>query len=80
MTRAYWPLFVAALLAGASQAAPYPNVYGAPPEVLRGTDWYRQCLRVKNEKPVAPVANSDDKRCDAGALYYDTLNLPSTLR
>ncbi len=60
MTRAYWPLLFAGLLAGASQAAPYPNVYGAPPEVLRSTDWYRQCLRVKNEKPVPPalVANS----------------------
>jgi uncharacterized protein YecT (DUF1311 family) len=84
MTRAYrlpyWPLLFAGLLAGASQAAPYPNVYGAPPEVLRSTDWYRQCLRVKNEKPVPPVANSDDKRCDAGALYYDTLNLPDATK
>ena len=79
MSRAYWPLLFAALLAGASQAAPYPNVYGAPPEVLRNADWYRQCLRVKNEKPVRPVLDAKsgaDKRCDAGALYYETLNLP----
>lgn len=73
-----WPLLLAGLLAGASQAAPYPNVYGAPPEVLRGTDWYRQCLRVKNERPAPPPVEekNGNPRCDAGALYYDTLNLP----
>lgn len=74
----YWPCLFAGLLAGASQAAPYPNVYGAPPEVLRGTDWYRQCLRVKNEKPAPPPADGKNGNppCDAGVLYYDTLNLP----
>lgn len=80
MSRAYWPFLVAGLLAGAAQAAPYPNVYGAPPEVLRGSDWYRQCLRVAGHKlprehqPAAGPANGD--ACDAGALYYDALNLP----
>lgn len=78
MLRAYWPLLLASLLAGAAQAAPYPNVYGAPPEVLRSTDWYRQCLRVKNEKPARqlPAARVESGRCDASALYYDTLNQP----
>lgn len=77
MSRAYWPLLLAGLFIGAAQAAPYPNVYGAPPEVLRGTDWYRQCLRVKSEKPARalPDARSANGRCDASALYYDTLNL-----
>ena len=76
MPRAYWPLLLASLLGGAAQAAPYPNVYGAPPEVLRSTDWYRQCLRVKNDKPARPVVDAvAGGRCDASALYYDTLNL-----
>jgi uncharacterized protein YecT (DUF1311 family) len=72
-------LLLASLLGGAAQAAPYPNVYGAPPEVLRSTDWYRQCLRVKNEKPARPMAVAKAGArgpCDASALYYDTLNLP----
>jgi uncharacterized protein YecT (DUF1311 family) len=54
-------------------------VYGAPPEVLRGTDWYRQCLRVKNEKPARQVLDNTSRekgRCDPAALYYDTLNQP----
>lgn len=73
------PLLLAMLLAaGAAGAAPYPNVYGAPPEVLRSTDWYRQCLRVREAR--APrqhlPAAGQSGRCDAQALYYDTLNLP----
>lgn len=78
MPRAYWPLLLASLLGGLAQAAPYPNVYGAPPEVLRSTDWYRHCLRVKDEKPTRQMldTSADAKgRCDASALYYDTLNL-----
>ncbi|MFC5459828.1 lysozyme inhibitor LprI family protein [Massilia niabensis] len=84
MSRAYWsrhwPFLAAGLLAGAVQAAPYPNVYGAPPEVLRSTDWYRQCLRVAGHKlprehqPAARPGKSEP--CDAGALYYDALNAP----
>jgi len=78
MSPVSWSLVVATLLAGAAGAAPYPNVYGAPPEVLRNADWYRQCLRVKHEKPL-PVAldaaAGAGARCDAAALYYDTLNL-----
>lgn len=73
------PLLLALLLAaGAAGAAPYPNVYGAPPEVLRSTDWYRQCLRVRDARPPRqhlPAAGQSG-RCDAQALYYDTLNLP----
>ena len=78
MPRAYWPLLLASLLAGAVQAAPYPNVYGAPPEVLRSTDWYRECLRVKHHKPrqMPEVRVGENGRCDASAMYYDTLNLP----
>jgi uncharacterized protein YecT (DUF1311 family) len=80
MSRAYWPFLLAGLLAGTAQAAPYPNVYGAPPEVLRGTDWYRQCLRVTGHKlpreAQAAVRGGDAGHCDAGALYYDALNLP----
>ena len=79
MSRAYWSFLLAGLLAGAVQAAPYPNVYGAPPEVLRGADWYRQCLRVAGQKlpreAQVAAARSEAGRCDAGALYYDTLNL-----
>jgi hypothetical protein len=79
MSRAYWPFLLAGLLAGTAQAAPYPNVYGAPPEVLRGTDWYRQCLRVAGHKlprgAQAAAQAGDVGRCDAGALYYDALNL-----
>lgn len=73
------PLLMAGLLAGAAQAAPYPNVYGAPPEVLRATDWYRHCLRVKNERPARPLPEARPgagKHCNAGALYHETLNLP----
>lgn len=79
MSRAYWPFLVATLLAGAAQAAPYPNVYGAPPEVLRGSDWYRQCLRVARHtlpREHQTAAAGKGEACDAGALYYDTLNLP----
>lgn len=80
MSHAYWPVLVAALLAGAAQAAPYPNVYGAPPEVLRGTEWYRQCLRVAGQKMPREQQDAaragDGGRCDAAALYYDTLNRP----
>ena len=78
MPRAYWPYLFASLLGGAAQAATYPNVYGAPPEVLRSTDWYRQCLRVKNEKPrqAPPAASGAKGSCDASAMYYDTLNQP----
>jgi len=79
MSRAYWPFLLAGLLGSTVQAAPYPNVYGAPPEVLRGTDWYRQCLRVKNEKPARQVLDNkarEQGRCDPAALYYDTLNQP----
>jgi uncharacterized protein YecT (DUF1311 family) len=79
MSRAYWSFLLAGLLGSTVQAAPYPNVYGAPPEVLRSTDWYRQCLRVKNEKPVRPlpdIKTGEKGRCDPAALYYDTLNLP----
>jgi hypothetical protein len=82
MTHASWPLLLALLLAlllgGANAAAaPYPNVYGAPPEVLRGSDWYRQCLRVRAEKPrQPPPATTESGRCDASALYYDTLGAP----
>lgn len=77
MPRAYWPLLLASLFAGAAQAAPYPNVYGAPPEVLRSTDWYRQCLRVKNEKPrqALDLKTGTSGRCDASALYYDTRSM-----
>lgn len=78
MSRAYWPFLAAGLLAGAVQAAPYPNVYGAPPEVLRGSDWYRQCLRVAGHKlprEHQPARAVNGERCDAGALYYDALNL-----
>ncbi|KQQ88594.1 hypothetical protein ASF77_13165 [Massilia sp. Leaf139] len=64
------------LLIGAVQAAPYPNVYGAPPEALRSSDWYRQCLRVKHLKPAPADQSAAKGRCDASALYYDTLNLP----
>jgi uncharacterized protein YecT (DUF1311 family) len=79
MSRAYWPLLLASLLGSTVQAAPYPNVYGAPPEVLRGTDWYRQCLRVKNKNPARQLVEAraaDKGPCDAAGLYYDTLNLP----
>jgi len=73
MRHASW--FLALLLAaGNAAAAPYPNVYGAPPEVLRGSDWYRQCLRVRNEQPRTPPPKAEPGRCDASALYYDTLN------
>ena len=75
----YWPLLLAGVCGGAAQAAPYPNVYGAPPEVLRSTDWYRHCLRVRNQQPARmPVENKvgEKGRCDAAGLYYDTLNLP----
>lgn len=77
MTHASWPLLLALLLSSANAAAPYPNVYGAPPEVLRGSDWYRQCLRVRAEKPrQPPPAATESGRCDASALYYDTLGAP----
>jgi uncharacterized protein YecT (DUF1311 family) len=82
MTRAcwfrYWPLLLAGVFGSAALAAPYPNVYGAPPEVLRSTDWYRQCLRVKHQQPRSQAAATragDKGRCDAAGLYYDTLNL-----
>jgi uncharacterized protein YecT (DUF1311 family) len=77
MSRAYWSLLLAGLLGSTVQAAPYPNVYGAPPEVLRGSDWYRQCLRVKDQKPARQVvdARGENGRCDAAGLYYETLNL-----
>ncbi|HBF50127.1 MAG TPA: hypothetical protein DDX04_06840 [Massilia sp.] len=76
MTQAHWPWWLALLLAaGSAAAAPYPNVYGAPPEVLRGSDWYRQCLRMRDEKPrQPPPAKADSARCDASTLYYDTLH------
>lgn len=79
MLHATRPLLLALLLAaGAAAAAPYPNVYGAPPEVLRASDWYRQCLRVREARPPRQhlPAQSEGGRCDASALYYDTLNLP----
>ena len=77
MTHAPWPLLLALfLIAGSAAAAPYPNVYGAPPEVLRGSDWYRQCLRVRAEKPRQPPSRAESGRCDASTLYYDTLNAP----
>ncbi|MEN3277541.1 MAG: hypothetical protein V7631_3331 [Massilia sp.] len=80
MSRAYWRFLVVGLLTGTVQAAPYPNVYGAPPEVLRGSDWYRQCVRVAGKKlprEQQPAARAGDGgRCDAAALYYDTLNQP----
>ena len=72
-------LLLASLLAGPALAAPYPNVYGAPPEALRGTDWYRQCLRVRGldmPRQHLPARRSDGERCDAATLYYDTLQLP----
>lgn len=79
MRHATRPLLLALLLAaGAAAAAPYPNVYGAPPEVLRSTDWFRQCLRVRDARlprQHLPAAGQSG-RCDAQALYYDTLNLP----
>ena len=76
MTQAHWPWWPALLLAAGSAAAvPYPNVYGAPPEALRGSDWYRQCLRVREEKPrQPPPAKAESARCDASTLYYDTLH------
>ncbi|QNA87441.1 DUF1311 domain-containing protein [Massilia sp. Dwa41.01b] len=83
MSRAYrLPLLVsvlASLLADPALAAPYPNVYGAPPEVMRGADWYRQCMRVRAlsmPREHAPRGQADGKRCDAASLYYDTLNMP----
>lgn len=78
MTKDHSPLLLALfLIAGSATAAPYPNVYGAPPEVLRGSDWYRQCLRVRAEKPrQPPPASAESGRCDTSALYYDTLNAP----
>lgn len=79
MSRAYWPFLVAGLLAGSAQAAPYPNVYGAPPEVLRASDWYRQCLRVARHplpREHQAAAAGKGEACDAGALYHDALNLP----
>jgi len=88
MSRAYrlpllFPL-LAILLAGAAQAAPYPNVYGAPPEVMRNSDWYRQCQRVRKvnmPRQHEPAASSGEGRqCDAAALYYDTLNLSDASR
>ena len=78
MSHAIRPLLLALLLAtGAAAAAPYPNVYGAPPEVLRPADWYRQCLRVRNARPPLQhqPAGKEGGRCDASALYYDTLNM-----
>ena len=70
-------LFLLAGLLGASvQAAPYPNVYGAPHEVLRSTDWYRQCLRVKQQTPRQPLSDPGTGRCDAAGLYYDTASQP----
>ena len=83
MTHAIRPLLLALLLAAdaaaVAAAAPYPNVYGAPPEVLRSTDWYRQCLRVRNVKPPLQQqpASKESGRCDASTLYYDTLNMGS---
>ena len=44
--------------------------------MLRSADWYRQCLRVKNEKPrqvLEPRANANG-RCDASVMYCDTLD------
>jgi uncharacterized protein YecT (DUF1311 family) len=82
MPRAIWPLLLTSLLASllgaAAQAAPYPNVYGSPPEVLRSSDWFRQCLRVKNEQPrqMVDTRAGAGARCDASTLYYDTLNQP----
>ena len=78
MTTVAFPMLLALVLAtGSAAAAPYPNVYGAPPEVLRGSDWYRQCLRVRADKPrQPPQASTESGRCDASALYYDTLNTP----
>jgi hypothetical protein len=78
MFPAYWPFLLAAFIGSTVQAAPYPNVYGAPPEVLRGSDWYRQCLRVKNQQPARPVVagKGENGRCDAAGLYYETVNLP----
>jgi len=78
MTTVAFPMLLALVLAtGSAAAAPYPNVYGAPPEVLRGSDWYRQCLRVRADKPrQPPPASAESGRCDASALYYDTLNAP----
>lgn len=79
MSHAIRPLLLALLLAAeAAAVAPYPNVYGAPPEVLRSADWYRQCLRVRDAKPPRQhqPARAESGRCDASALYYDTLNLP----
>jgi len=78
MTHASWPLLTALLLGAVdAAAAPYPNVYGAPPEVLHGSDWYRRCLRVRAEKPrQPPPAEASAGRCDASALYYDTLDSP----
>jgi len=84
MKHAHRSLLPALLMAAAATitsaaAAPYPNVYGAPPEVLRGSDWYRQCLRVKNEQLPRQhrPAGADAGRCDASALYYDALNAPN---
>ncbi|MFC3460428.1 lysozyme inhibitor LprI family protein [Massilia haematophila] len=79
MPHAIRPLLLALLLAAeAAAAAPYPNVYGAPPEVLRSTDWYRQCLRVRDAQLPRQhqPAPAESERCDASALYYDTLHLP----
>jgi len=64
------------LLACNACAALYPNVYGAPKEeVLRKSDWYRQCLRVQAYKPPPKdLVRRGAERCDAAKLYYDTQN------
>ncbi len=80
-----WLLFLAASLGAGALAAPYPNVYGAPREVMRQADWYRQCLRARQARPpLIPIkptvgdvaARGAPQRCDASSLYYDTRNNP----
>ena len=73
-----WLLIACVLLTGNAHAVLYPNVYGAPKEVMRTTDWYRQCLRVKGLKPPPTDVpkRAMPERCNAAELYYDTQNNP----
>jgi len=79
-TRCAMLLILVLAKAAPGAAAPYPNVYGAPPEVLRGSDWFRQCLRVRDAKPPRQQlpAQGQAQRCDAAALYGDALDAPDT--
>jgi uncharacterized protein YecT (DUF1311 family) len=68
-------LACALLLAGPALATPYPNLVGGRKDPGPRAGWFQQCQQVRYQRPPADdmPRSQAGGRCDATALYYDTL-------